>query len=270
MYAIGALLALVGIALRMRLPESPRWLVGRGRTEEAAAVVNDMEAVAARHGPLAPVRDDVPVDTAATRPLPLADLFINRMYTRRVVQLLSVWFLAYVTVFAFAAGFTTLLTSLKYPPPQAGLIVAIGAFGFLACALFAVAFAERLERKLWLPVGAIITVIGGVIVAEAGTSRTLAFIGAAIVFFGFNVWVPMTYTLSTESFPTRARVTGFGVVDGVGHVGGGIGVLLIAPLIPKLTVLEAFMLVSGFLVVAALLAQLSAATRGRHYEEISP
>ena len=88
---------------------------------------------------------------------------------RRMFQLLGVWFLAYVTVFGFSAGFTSMLASLKYPPPEAGLITAVGAFGFLACALFAVAFADRIERKLWLPIGAVITVIGGVIVAEAGT-----------------------------------------------------------------------------------------------------
>jgi predicted MFS family arabinose efflux permease len=164
-----------------------------------------------------------------------------------------------------------MLTSLKYPPPEAGLIVAVGAFGFLACALFAVAFAERLERKHWLPIGAAITVIGGIVVAEAGTSGlAIAFIGSAIVFFGFNVWVPMTYTLSTESFPTRARVTGFGLVDGVGHLGGGIGVLVIAPQIPNMSVLGAMMVVSAFLVAAAIVAQFSVRTRGRHYEEISP
>ena len=98
----------------------------------------------------------------------------------------------------------------------------------------------------------------------------VAFIGSAIVFFGFNIWVPMTYTLSTESFPTRARSTGFGLVDGVGHLGGGIGVLVIAPLIPHMSVLGAMLLVSGFLVAAAIVAQFSVNTRGRHYEEISP
>jgi hypothetical protein len=80
----------------------------------------------------------------------------------------------------------------------------------------------------------------------------------------------MTYTLSTESFPTRARATGFGLVDGVGHLGGGIGVLLIAPWIPHLTVLEAFMVITAFLVAAAVIAQFTNKTRGRRYEEISP
>jgi MFS family permease len=271
MYAVGALLALVAILLRVRLPESPRWLVGKGRLAEADAVVSDMEKMASRHGPLAAPSEDVPVDSPSSDGhTPYATLLGNRVYLLRVLLLLSVWFLAYITVFSFAAGFTSLLTALKYPPPAAGVIVAVGAFGFLACALFAAAFAERLERKLWLPIGALITIIGGVIVAEAGTSRPIAFIGAAVVFFGFNVWVPMTYALSTESFPTRARATGFALVDGVGHFGGGIGVLLIVPLIPHLTVLGAFMLIGGFLVLAAVLAQFALNTRARHYEELAP
>jgi sugar transport protein len=52
MYAIGALLALIAVVLRYELPESPRWLVGRGRLAEADAVVSDMERTGARHGPL--------------------------------------------------------------------------------------------------------------------------------------------------------------------------------------------------------------------------
>jgi MFS family permease len=270
MYGFGALLALIGIALRFQLPESPRWLVGLGRMTEADEVVGKMERVASRRGALRPVPDEVPVEQSPASRVPMTALLGNRVYALRVLQLLSVWFLAYVTVFAFSAGLTTILTSLKYQPPQAGLIAAVGGLGFLACALFAVAFAERLERKLWLPIGAAITIAGSLLVAAAGKDITLTFIGAGIVFFGFNIWVPMTYTLSTESFPSHARVTGFGLVDGLGHMGGGVGVLLIAPLIPHLSVLGAFLLISAFLVGAAVLAQFSIASRGQRYEELSP
>jgi MFS transporter, putative metabolite:H+ symporter len=44
MYAVGALLALIGVLLRLELPESARWLVGRGRLEEADKVVSDIRS----------------------------------------------------------------------------------------------------------------------------------------------------------------------------------------------------------------------------------
>ena len=271
MYAIGALLALVAVVLRVELPESPRWLVGQGRVDEADRVVTAMEERASRRGELPPVPDDVTVEIPAPGGyVSFGHVLGNATYRKRVLVLVSVWFFAYVTVFAISAGGTSLLTALHYPPPEAGVIQAVGAFGFLACALFAVRYAERLERKLWLPIGAFITVIGSILVAEAGTTTAIAFVGMAIVFFGFNVWVPMTYALSAESFPTRARVTGFGLVDGIGHLGGGIGVLIIAPLIPHMSVLGAFLLVAGFLVVAAVIGQFTLNTRARRFEDLSP
>jgi MFS transporter, putative metabolite:H+ symporter len=271
MYGFGALLALVAVVLRVELPESPRWLIGQGRVDEADRVVTQMEERAARRHELPPVRDDVTVEMPAPGGyVSFRHVLGNATYVKRVLVLVSVWFFAYVTVFAFSAGGTSLLTALHYAPPEAGIIEAVGAFGFLACALFAVRFAERLERKLWLPVGALITVVGSILVAEAGTSTAIAFIGMAVVFFGFNVWVPMTYALSAESFPTRARVTGFGLVDGIGHLGGGIGVLLIAPQIPHMSVLGAFLVITGFLVVAAVIAQFAINTRAQRFEDVSP
>src|SRR5207245_6118472 len=51
MYGIGAALALVGILMRVQLPESPRWLISRGRVQEADKIVTDMETRARRRVP---------------------------------------------------------------------------------------------------------------------------------------------------------------------------------------------------------------------------
>jgi hypothetical protein len=184
--------------------------VGQGRLDDADEVVTGMEAAAAKHGPLREPATSVPVDSAVGQgTVPFRELFSSAVYVRRILLLVTMWFVGYVTVYAFAAGFTSLLTALGYAPPEAGVIVAVGAFGFLGCAVAAALWAERLSRKVWLPISAAITVLGGIVIAAGGDTRGIAFIGAAIVFFGFNLWVPMTYARSAESFPTRARTTGF-------------------------------------------------------------
>ena len=63
--------------------------------------------------------EDIPIDrTTPDSSRAFGALFENRVYARRVIQLLGVWFLAYVTVFGFTAGFTSMLVSLNYPPPE--------------------------------------------------------------------------------------------------------------------------------------------------------
>lgn len=271
MYGIGALLALVAILLRFELPESPRWLIGQGKTKEADAVVQSMERRAERHGPLSePVVQDAPAVIVPPSKAPYRDLFSNPIYRRRIIVLFSMWFMGYITVYAYAAGFTSVLTAMHYPPPEAGVIAAVGTFGFLAEAIVMSFLVEKLERRYWLPIAAAITLVGAILVALAGTQIVVAFIGAGLIFAGFNLWVSPSYAMTAESFPTRARTTGFALVDGVGHIGGGIGVLVIAPFLPHMTILGALILISSFLVVAAVIAQFTTHTRNRSLDHVSP
>ncbi|HKT56474.1 MAG TPA: MFS transporter [Microbacterium sp.] len=271
MYAIGAVLAVIAILLRFQLPESPRWMLQKGHTADADQVAADMERRSARRGALGqPVLDAVPTHWPPARSVPYADIFLHPLYLKRVVLLFFLWFFGYITVYAYAAGFTSVLTSLKFSPPEAGVIAAVGTLGFVGEAIVMSFIVEKLERRYWLPVATVLTFIGAILIAAAGQSLTVDFIGAILIFAGFNLWVSPTYALTAENFPTRARSTGFAVVDGVGHIGGGIGILVLAPLIPHLSVFWALMLISSFLIVASVIAQFTVHTRNRVFEDVSP
>ena len=271
MYGIGALLALIGLLLRFRLPESPRWLISRGRVDEADQIVSSMEERAlTRISTLPPVGSELQVHGNEAK-ASYVEILTNPVYLRRTVLLLLVWFIGLITVYAIAAGLTTVLASLGYPPPEAGLISAVGTIGFIVVALFDYAYSERLERKRWLPIAAVLTLVGGLIIAFGGAGNfTLAAIGSIILFIGFNLWVPMSYAWTAECYPTRARATGFALVDGVGHIGGGVGIIVIAPLIPTIGPVVTFLIIGGCLVVAAVIAQFGPSTGTQRLDEVSP
>ncbi|GHF49984.1 MFS family permease [Amycolatopsis bartoniae] len=267
MYAIATVVGLFALLNTARLPESPRWLIEHGRAAEADTVVSALEQRA--RGPLP--------EPAATVPLPprqaehaYRELLSSKRYRRRVLLLVAMWFTGYATVFSYSTGSTVILTSLHFTAPVAGMISAVGGVGFFVQGLFSARWSERLDRRYWLPIGAALTVLGGILIATLGTNIGWAFAGSFLVFFGFNVWVPPTFALSAESFPTRVRSAGFGLVDGVGVLGGAMGVLVIAPLVPRLSPLPALLLIAAFLVVSAILAQFTPHTRNRVLEDVSP
>lgn len=271
MYVIGAVLGVVGVVLRFQIPESPRWLVARDRLQQADAVVADMESRV--QDALPPVSEgDISAEREVLKahPVPYMDILSHKTYLFRVIWLAVMWFLAYMTVYAYAEGFVAILTGLNYPPPEAGLITAFGTFGFIACALFAYRWGEKLDRNRWIIISALITLGGSLIVGLSGHLLALSLLGSAIIFFGFNLWVPLGYAWTAEHFPHRARATGFGLSDAVGHIGGGIGIILIAPMLPHLTVTRALVFCSVFLFLAWGVSLLGVQTRARRLEEVSP
>lgn len=270
MYGVGALLALVGILLRFRLPESPRWLISRGRIKEAEGIVTSMEQRALRRLPeLPPMGKEIAL--TETDSATYIEILTTPTYLRRTIVLFLMWFISFITVYGIGVGLTSILASLQYPPPEAGLIAAIGTFGFVAVAIFAYFFSESLERKYWLPISAVLTIAGGLIIALSGAGNfALAAFGSIVLFIGFNLFVPMCWAWSAENYPTRARTSGFALVDGIGHIGGGVGVLVLVPFMPTLGPVGTFLVLGGFLVLSSIVAMFGIPTKAKRLDEVSP
>jgi MFS transporter, putative metabolite:H+ symporter len=272
MYGIGASLAIIGLLLRFELPESPRWLISRGRLSAAERVVSRMERQA-----LARLRELPPVSPELSVRLPMIarstgyrEILSSPLYVKRTILLLGVWLLGYATVYSVVAGLTVLLAALGYPTSEAGLIASFGVIGTTFCAFIAYAYGERIERKYWLPIAAILTLTGGIVIALSGSNFGIAALGSIVLSLGSYLWLPIAYTWTTENYPTRARASGFALVDGVGHVGGGIGVSYVVSLIGHVGPIGTFLLIGSFLLLAAWLAQFGPATRQKRLDEVSP
>src|SRR5579859_213598 len=269
-YAIGASLAIFGLLLRFKLPESPRWLISQGRLADAERVVSAMEKQAIKCiGKLPPVNAELPI-RKITHSTGYTEIFGSALYLKRTILLLVIWLTGYITVYCVIAGLTVILATLGYPASEAGLIAAVGTAGSIFAGIIAYCFGERLESKFWILISALLTLLGGILIALSGSQLVLAFLGSSIIAIGSYLWLPLTYTWSTENYPTRARVSGFALVDGVGHIGGGIGVNFIASFALKLGAFPTFLLISLFLLLAAGLAQFGPATRRKRLDEVSP
>jgi MFS family permease len=272
MYAIGGILSLIGVLLRVSLPESTRWLISHGRPKEADAIVTDMEKRALTHmEELPPLPAVIPI-AQKPKPAPFSEIFKNPLYRNRTILLFLVWFFGYMTVYITAAGLVPLLAGVGYPFPENNIVVALGIFGFLVAGIIASFLGDKMERKRWLPISAAITLVGGVAVGLGGNDLLLAVIGALLVFTGTNIWVPITYAWVTESFPTRARATGFALADGLGHIGGGIGFIIVANALLdlNLSALVLFIIIASFQIISAAIAQLGPKTANRRLDEVSP
>ena len=276
MYAIGGVLALIGVMLRFGLPESTRWLITHGRPHEAEHIVSEMEARALDSlEELPPLPVSIPV-VQKPQPVPYTEILKNKLYRNRTILLFLVWFFGYMTVYINAAGLSSILAGVGFAFPENGMIVALGISGFVVAGVMASFLGDKMERKTWLPVSAAITFIGGLTIGFGLSNLTLAVIGAFLIFVGMDFWVPIAYTWVTESFPTRARATGFAMADGLGHLGGGIGLIIVGALLTIIksgsmeSVLVLFVIIALFQVISAIIAQFGPKTTNKRLDELSP
>jgi len=218
--ALGAVPAVWAIVVRLRLPESVRFLEAKGRHAEAEKIVADFEDAAAVTTP--PATAEAP-EPAVSSERPIATLFGARL-RRRTISLWLVWFcvnFAYYGAFIWlptllvAQGFS-LVRSFEYT-----LIITLAQLPGYAVSAWLV---EKWGRRVTLAVFLAGSAVSAGFFGTADDVTTILVFGALLSFFNLGAWGAL-YAVTPELYPTRVRGTGAGWAAGFGRLAS-----IIAPL----------------------------------------
>jgi putative MFS transporter len=216
------------IPLGLMMPESPRWLEGKGRVEAADKIVSKWEQLTeARFGPLPP--PNLAQHTVIqTKRVPAGELFGGR-YRKTTLLLLAVWFFGYSgIVYGGASFFPTWAVAHGWSAHQLFFVSRILHVPIVIAAFFLVAaFGERFERKTWLMISSLVYTLCFLLLFVASGS----FYGGAVLIsvstpFA-SIWLFTCYNYTSAAYPTRVRSVGTGWTDGVGHLGTIVGTSLL-------------------------------------------
>lgn len=264
-FFIGALPALYVFVLRRSLPESPRFLISRGDTAGAEAIVRAVEAGSGRE-PGAPLDPEPPAPPAR-----LADLFAPAL-RRRTAVLWALWFAMAFSFYGLFIWLPTLMVTRGFPEVQSfrfTLIVTLAQIpGYFAAAWLV----ERLGRKHTLISFMLACGVASWCFGQAATASMLLFWGCLVSFFNLGAW-GVTYGYTPELYPTRLRGTGTGSAAAFGRIGGILAPLAVGWLLTTAGAggfAAVFTLFTAVLVLgAAVVALFGEETRGRTLEQIS-
>ncbi len=224
LFIIGGVIAVIAIAVRFRLPESPRWLVLHGRNDEAEGVVSRMESFVRSKGIRLGKPKALTGDFSSGK-FPTSYLFHGR-YARRLAVFIPMWFFWYIGNYGFLGDAATLMSAHGITVADSILFLAVGAVGYPVGAIVMAYLADRIERRILVFSATVVWLAGMALISSlAGDATIIA--GSFLASLALGSYLQVAYTFTAESYPTRARASGFALSDGIGHLGGAIGALLL-------------------------------------------
>ncbi|MET0474117.1 MAG: MFS transporter [Mycobacterium sp.] len=266
---IGSVGAAVVMLMRRGLPESPRWLAGVGRADEARAALAEFERgttampVAAETQPATVA----PPSTEVTNPLRRLSI---SPYRERLGMLAVFHVFQAFGYYGFGTLAALVLVSRGYDVTTSLLFTALSYIGYPVGSALSVPLLKWFERKY---------LVMATIAAMAAFGLLFATIDntVLIVVFGFlttamsNVFSNVYHVYQAEIFPTDVRATAVGWTYSLSRLSSGALPFILIPVLDDYGAAAMFTVVLGALAIAiGVVAWIGPRTTRRNLEDINP
>lgn len=215
----GSVFALVVFILRAKLPESPRWLLSKGRTEQARAV---LKAITGEEPDEAELR-------VSPAPKVQASVLFSAALRKRTFFVCGFWF-CYATAYYGISMYTPTILAPLADGNRTIIIVGSGCVALLglAGAVIGMNLVDRWGRRplILMSFTGLTTALVVLALVQQPTLVFLVSLFSIAVLFANSGGGILNFVYPTELFPTSVRATGAGLATSVSRIGSILGVLV--------------------------------------------